>query len=86
VVNYCLRFKSFKSGFDNKDFAATFLRFALFSGSAEQFVVLGTLNQQHIQEAAKVEQEDVGSALNDVTKFEDLWAKFSSATWSAHNG
>jgi len=85
-VDYCLRFKSFKSGFDNKDFAATFLRFALFSGSAEQFVVLGTLNQQHIQEAAKVEQEDVGSALNDVTKFEDLWAKFSSATWSAHNG
>ena len=85
-ADYCLRFKLFRSGFDDKDFAATFLRFALFSGSAEQCVVLGTLNQQHIREAVKVEQEEVGSAVIQIAKYESLWAEESSATWSAHNG
>jgi len=85
-ADYCLRFKQFRSGFDDEDFAAAFLRFALFSGSAKQYVVLGTHNERHIREAVKIEQEPVDSGAMQITKYEGLWAKESSSSWSAHNG
>ena len=85
-VDYCFRFKQFRSGFDNEDFAAAFLKFALFSGSAKQYVVLGTQNEQHIREALKIEQEPVDSGAIQIIKYEDLWANRSSPSWNAHNG
>jgi hypothetical protein len=85
-VDYCSRFKKFRSGFDKKDFASAFLQFGLFSGSAKKYVVLGTLSQQHIRDAVKIEQEPVSSKSIQITKFEKLWETQSSPTWSAHNG
>lgn len=85
-VDYCFRFKQFRSGFDNEDFAAAFLKFTLFSGSAKQYVVLGTQNEQHIREALKIEQEPVDSGAIQIIKYEDLWANRSSPSWNAHNG
>ena len=85
-ADYCLRFKQFRSEFDDNDFAAAFLQFGLFSGSAKQYVVLGTLSQQHIRDAVKIEQEPVDSKSIQITKYESLWQKQSSPTWSAHNG
>ena len=85
-TDYCLRFKLFRSGFDNEDFATAFLRFSLFSGSSKQYVVLGTLNHQHIRDAVKIEREPVDSKAIQITRYENLWERESSPTWSAHNG
>lgn len=85
-LDYCSRFKKFKSGFENRDFASAFLQFGLFSGSAKQYVVLGTLSQQHIRDAVKIEQEPVSSKSIQITKFEKLWETESSPSWRAHNG
>ena len=85
-ADYCFRFNRFKSEFDETDYATAFLRFALFSGSANQYVVLGTLNERHIRDAVKVELDSMNSSSIQISKFENLWANESSPTWRAHNG
>lgn len=85
-ADYCFRFNRFKSGFEDKDYATAFLRFALFSGPANQYVVLGTLNERHIRDAAKVELDSKNSSSIQISKFEKLWEMKSSPTWRAHNG
>ena len=85
-TDYCLRFNSFRSEIDSKDFAATFLRFALFSGTAKQLVILGTNNQQHIRDAIKVEQNRINLVLSEIRKYEDLWLQKSRPEWHAHVG
>jgi aryl-alcohol dehydrogenase-like predicted oxidoreductase len=85
-IDYCSRFRLFRSEFDGEDFAKIFLRYALFSGSAKQYVVLGTVNCQHIRNAVEIEQEPVDSKSIHVTKYESIWARKSLPTWEAHNG
>ena len=85
-VDYCARFNSFKSEMDNRDFAKTFLRFALFSGSSRQLVILGTNSPQHVRDAIKVESEQLHADSIQITRYEDLWIRKSSPEWKAHVG
>lgn len=84
--DYCARFNSFKSEMDSKDFARAFLRFALFSGSSKQLVILGTNSPKHIQDAIKVESEQVNTDSIGIARYEDLWLRKSSPEWKAHVG
>ncbi|MDO8646050.1 MAG: aldo/keto reductase [Candidatus Planktophila sp.] len=85
-ADYCARFNSLKSEIDNRDFATAFLKFALFSGSSRQLVVLGTNSPKHIQDAIKVESEQLDAESIEITRYEDLWLKKSSPGWKAHVG
>ena len=85
-IDYCERFKTFESEIDNKDFAATFLRFALFSGTAKQFVILGTSNKRHILDAVKIEQNRTNLVMSEISKYEDLWLSKSLPEWHSHGG
>ena len=85
-ADYCARFNSFKSEMDNKDFARAFLGFALFSGTSRQFVILGTNSPKHIQDAIKVESEQLHADSIQITRYEDLWIRKSSPEWKAHVG
>ena len=68
------------------DFPSIFLRFALFSGSKNQFVILGTSNPQHIREAVSIELDRQNSEALSISKYEDLYTRKSSPEWSAHVG
>lgn len=85
-ADYCIRFNQFRSEIDDEDYSASFLRFALFSGSAKQFVVLGTHSQQHIRDAVEIEQEQMNPKALEIVRYEELWTRKSSPTWKAHNG
>lgn len=84
--DYCARFSRMKSGISNGDFATSFLRFALFSGSAKQFVIIGTKNQEHLREAVQIEQDRLNPEVLEVSKYEDLYVRKSSPEWNAHAG
>ena len=85
-VDYCARFNCFKSEIDDKDFATAFLKYALFSGSSRQLVILGTNSPKHIQDAIKVESEQLNAHSNEIARYEDLWLRKSSPEWKAHVG
>lgn len=85
-ADYCARFNSFKSEIAEKDFAATFLRFALFEGSAKQFVILGTNSPQHVRNAINIESEQLNPESMEIARYEDLWLRKSSQEWNAHVG
>ena len=85
-ADYCVRFNIFKSEMDNRDFAASFLRFALYSGSANQFVILGTNSDIHIRNAVDIERDRLNPEVLEIERYEDLWARKSSQEWEAHNG
>ena len=85
-ADYCARFNSFKSEIDSRDFAKIFLRFALFSGSSRQLVILGTNNPQHVRDAIKVESEQLAGGSIEIARYEDLWIRKSSPKWRAHVG
>lgn len=85
-ADYCARFNSFKSEMDGRDFATAFLRYALFSGSSRQLVILGTNSPKHIQDAIKVESEQLHADSIHITRYEDLWIRKSSPEWKAHVG
>jgi aryl-alcohol dehydrogenase-like predicted oxidoreductase len=84
--DYCARFNRIRLEIDEGDFAASFLRFALFSGSAKQFVILGTKSQQHLRDAVQIERDLLHQEVLEVSKYEDLYARKSSPEWSAHAG
>lgn len=85
-TDYCARFNSLKSEMDNRNFATAFLRFALFSGSSRQLVILGTNSPTHIRDAIKVESEKLDADSIEITRYEDLWTRKSSPEWKAHVG
>ena len=85
-VDYCVRFNNFKSEIDNRDFATAFLRFALFSGTSKQLVVLGTNNPQHLRESIKIETEMQNSDPEEIARYEELWLRKSEPDWTAHVG
>ena len=85
-IDYRMRFNEFKSEIDNKDFASSFLGFALFSGTAKQYVILGTNNYNHILDAAKLENYFTHQQEFDAKRYEELWARKGSPNWEAHNG
>lgn len=85
-TDYCARFNSLKSEIDSRDFAATFLRFALFSGSSRQLVILGTNDPQHVRDAIKIESEQLARGSIEIARYEDLWIRKSSPKWKAHVG
>lgn len=84
--DYCARFNRMKSEITGGDFPTSFLRFALFSGSAKQFVIIGTKSQRHLREAVKVEQDSLNPAVLEVNNYEDLYMRKSSPGWNAHAG
>ena len=84
--DYCTRFNNFKSEIDKKDFAAVFLRFALFSGTSNQLVILGTNSPQHVRDAIKIESEQLNPASIEIARYEELWLRKSSPEWKAHVG
>ena len=84
--DYYARFMRLRSEINERDFAASFLRFALFSGSADQFVILGTTSQQHIRDAVWIEQDELNPEALEVGKYEDLYERKSLPEWSAHAG
>lgn len=84
--DYCARFNRMRSEINGGDFATSFLRFALFSGSAKQFVILGTKSQQHLREAVQTEHDRLNPEVLEVGKYEDLYLRKSSPEWSAHAG
>ena len=75
-----------KSEIDNNDFAAAFLRFALFSGTQKQLVILGTNNLQHLRDSIKIEGKGLESETMEIPRYEELWIKKSDPTWNAHVG
>ena len=85
-VDYCSRFNSFRSEMDDSDFAESFLRFALFSGSSRQLVILGTNSSKHIQDAVRVESEQIDADSIEIARYEDLWLRKSSPAWAPHVG
>ena len=84
--DYYERFMRLRSEINGKDFAASFLRFALFLGSGDQFVILGTASQQHIKDAVRVEQDRLNPEALEVGKYQDLYQRKSFPEWSAHAG
>lgn len=85
-IDYRMRFNELKSEIDNKNFANSFLGFALFSGTSEQYVILGTNNYKHILDAAKVENYSTDQQKYHAKRYEELWARKASPNWEAHNG
>ena len=85
-ADYCSRFNSFRSEMDDSDFAKLFLRFALFSGSSRQLVILGTNSSKHIQDAVRVESEQIDANSIEIARYEDLWLRKSSPEWAPHVG
>jgi len=85
-TDYSSRFNTFKGEIVGNDYAATFLRFALFSGSAKQNVILGTHSAQHIRDAVQIEQNQKNFEALNAAKYEELWARKSSSDWRAHIG
>lgn len=83
-TDYGRRFNKFRPEIDSDDFAASFLRFALYSGSAHQYVILGTQNSQHIRDAIRIEQDRLNPEVLEVTRYEELWSRMSSPEWQAH--
>jgi hypothetical protein len=84
--DYCERFNKMKPELNQEDFAATFLRFALFSGSAQQFVILGTTSKQHIQEAMMIESDQLHPEVVSIDQYENLYVRNSVPDWRAHAG
>lgn len=82
--DYDQRFNKFKGEITTDDFAASFLRFALYSGSAQQYVILGTGNSQHIRDAVQIEQDRLNPEVLASAKYEELWSRKSSPEWQAH--
>ena len=85
-LDYRMRFNEFKSEIDRKNFANSFLGFALFSGTAKQYVILGTHNHKHITDAVKFESDFTNQYEFDAKRYEYLWARKGSLSWEAHNG
>lgn len=85
-IDYCARFSKFQADIVSEDFAATFLRFALFSGTANQRVILGTHSSRHIRFAAQIEQDRLNPEALTTAHYEDLWSAKSSPEWRAHTG
>jgi aryl-alcohol dehydrogenase-like predicted oxidoreductase len=84
--DYHSRFKKLKSEISSEDFATTFLRFALFSGAADQNVILGTANPRHVISAVRIEQDYLNPESLETQRYEDLWLRKSSPEWCAHTG
>ena len=84
--DYSKRFSKFRREIFSGNFPATFLRFALFSGSANQSVILGTHSPDHIRFAARIEQDHLNPESLATSKYEDLWLRKSSSGWRAHTG
>lgn len=84
-ADYCMRFNNFKSEIDD-DFAAAFLRFALFSGTSKQYVILGTNNMQHLWDSIEIESEGLDSEDMEISRYEELWLRKSDSEWKAHVG
>ena len=85
-ADYRARFNRLLPELNQDDFPPMFLRFALFSGSKNQFVILGSSNPQHIREASSIEQDRLNPEVLTISKYEDLYAKLSFPEWSAHVG
>jgi aryl-alcohol dehydrogenase-like predicted oxidoreductase len=81
-LDYRNRFMDFKSEIKSKDYATEFLKFALFSGDATQYVVLGTNNPLHIQDAVRIESQKPDK--NQVSSYLSLWKDKSKQNWQAH--
>ena len=84
--DYCARFNQMKSEINYGDYATSFLRFALFSGSAKQFVILGTKSPQHLREAVQTELDPLNPEVLEVSRYEDLYKIKSLPEWNAHAG
>jgi aryl-alcohol dehydrogenase-like predicted oxidoreductase len=82
-LDYKTRFARFRGAMSNNDYAAEFLKFALFSGSSQQQVVLGTTSPQHVQDAVHI--ESFGPNSIQISKYVSLWRELSSVDWKSHN-
>jgi hypothetical protein len=85
-IDYCQRFAQLKSKMGTKNFPESFLKFALYSGTSKQYVILGTHNHKHILEAVEIEQKGLNEYNSEVTKYENLWLENRSPNWEAHSG
>ena len=85
-ADYCMRFNNFKSEIDDHDFAAAFLRFALFSGTSKQLVILGTNSPQHLWDSIETESKGLDSCEMEISRYEELWLRKSDPEWNAHVG
>jgi aryl-alcohol dehydrogenase-like predicted oxidoreductase len=65
------RFFKLKRQMANKDYATEFLKFALFSGNANQYVVLGASSSLHIRHAVGVESQKPD--LIQISSYSSLW-------------
>ena len=84
--DYSSRFNRMRSEIREGNYAVSFLRFALFSGSANQFTILGTNNQQHIREAVQIESDRLNPEALNIGWYEELYTKESLPEWGAHIG
>lgn len=85
-LDYCSRFNRMRSEIRGGDFAVSFLRFALFSGSGNQFAILGTNNQEHIREAVQIEADRLNPEVLNIGRYSELYARKSLPGWGAHIG
>lgn len=85
-ADYCTRFNLLKSELKKGNFAKSFLRFALFSGSAQQFVILGTQSKQHLQDAVQIELDRQNLEVITISNYEDLYNRKSFSEWVSHAG
>jgi aryl-alcohol dehydrogenase-like predicted oxidoreductase len=85
-ADYRARFNRLLPELNQDDFPSIFLRFALFSGSKNQFVILGSSNPQHIREAASIELDRLNPEALSISNYEDLYTRKSSPEWSALDG
>lgn len=85
-VDYRVRFKELKSEIDAKNYANTFLGFALFSGQGNQYVILGTSSIRHIHQAVRFESDALIRETFDARRYEDLWVRKAPSSWDAHVG
>jgi hypothetical protein len=82
-LDYRDRFIRLKSQMKSKDYPTEFLKFALFSGNSNQYVVLGTNNPLHIRDAVCVESQKPD--VSQISSYLSLWAEKSSPEWQPHN-
>jgi hypothetical protein len=86
LKDYCHRFSKLEPLLPVGNYVKTFLEFALFSGTREQFVVVGTNHCGHLLEAIEIEKYFVSSSANDMSVYANWWLREFCGVWEPHVG
>jgi len=85
-VDYCYRFSRVEALIPGRDYVKAFLEFALFSGTRNQFAVVGTKNHEHLLEAIEIEKTFDSWNANYPSTYLNWWLRENHVTWDPHVG